>query len=397
MSQDSKPPRSSEKDACPPWASELISQLKDIEIRLGNIPKNLSWKSEHLKDISRRGFSSDDLVADEEQTERLYKKIVKSLSQDGYSSEDISNFINNRIGYKGGPAYTSPQEVELECPSPSTSTSKAPRIAIIDSGVGGLSILKAVREKCPEALFYYGLDDDFYPYGTKDERTVANRVLQFAKILHEKFIFNLIVLACNTASTVSLDLLRKEILIPIVGVVPAIKPAAALSQTRTIGLLATETTVETPYVDRLIAEHAPGYQVVRKGSRRLVDLAEKKLRGEPISLLEIREEIEVFLEHELVDVVVLGCTHFSHLKEEFEQTSLQKSKKNLQWIDTCSPVAERVHSLLRESGFRPEGKRHSLPAGKTYLVRTRTKLENDQNPPWEEQYGIEELEVLPLS
>jgi glutamate racemase len=153
-------------------------------------------------------------------------------------------------------------------------------LLIFDSGIGGLSVLQPIQALLPTAPIVYVADSAGYPYGTKSESEIAARVPALLGRLAERFDPELIVIACNTASTIALDHVRAALDVPIVGTVPAIKPAAALSQSRVIGVLGTEATVRQAYVDRLAAEFAPDCLLIRHGSAELVDLAEAKLRGE---------------------------------------------------------------------------------------------------------------------
>src|SRR3954468_23600521 len=155
-------------------------------------------------------------------------------------------------------------------------------LLIFDSGIGGLSVLDPIRKLLPNAPIVYAADSAGFPYGTKSAAEIAARVPALLGRLAERFDSALIVIACNTASTIALDAVRAALDLPIVGTVPAIKPAAALSKTRAIGVLGTDATIVQPYVDRLAAEFAADCIIVRHGSAELVELAEAKLRGEAL-------------------------------------------------------------------------------------------------------------------
>ena len=137
-----------------------------------------------------------------------------------------------------------------------------------------------IRALLPNAPIVYAADSAGFPYGTKSAPEIAARVPALLGRLAERYDPALIVIACNTASTIALDGVRAALDLPVVGTVPAIKPAAALSKTRAIGVLGTDATVVQPYVDRLAAEFAADCPVIRHGSAELVELAEAKLRGE---------------------------------------------------------------------------------------------------------------------
>src|SRR3546814_9192462 len=153
-------------------------------------------------------------------------------------------------------------------------------LLFFDSGVGGLSILAPTRRILPQAPIVYAADSAFYPYGTKSEAEISARVPALLGRLVERYRPRLAVIACNTASTIALPVVRAALDIPVVGTVPAVKPAALASKSRVIGVLGTPATVRQPYVDRLAQEFGADCIVLRHGSSDLVDYAEAKLRGE---------------------------------------------------------------------------------------------------------------------
>ncbi len=217
------------------------------------------------------------------------------------------------------------------------------RIAIFDSGVGGLTIFKVVAAQLPFLPITYVCDNKNLPYGGKSEKEVITCVLTAVKALLKIRPIDLLVIACNTASTAALKAARAEFEIPIVGVVPAVKPAAALSKSKVIGLLATPGTIASSYTDDLIKEHAQGCEVIKVGSTKLVNLAEAKARGEKVDTTAVRGEIAAFFKAD-TDVVVLGCTHFPVLLEELKSTS----PRPLTWLDSADAIAKRVATLVEK-------------------------------------------------
>src|SRR5436305_10985882 len=157
-------------------------------------------------------------------------------------------------------------------------------ILFFDSGVGGLSVLEPTRRLLPNAPIIYAADSAGYPYGKRSEAEIASRVPALLGRLVERFRPRLAVIACNTASTIALDHARSVLDLPVVGTVPAIKPAAEISRTRVIGVLGTEATVRQPYVDDLAAKFASDCTLIRYGSPELVELAEAKLAGDDVSV-----------------------------------------------------------------------------------------------------------------
>lgn len=219
---------------------------------------------------------------------------------------------------------------------------KSSRIAVIDSGVGGLSVLESIRRRLPHCEYIYFADSENFPYGSKDDAHVRACVAKYAGKIMDRYAPDVLVVACNTASTVALDSLRELFSIPIVGVVPALKPAAQRTETKCIGLLATPATVARAYTDQLIRDHCQGVEVIRVGSARLAEIAEYKLAGGSVSLEEIRREIAPFFANANPDIIVLGCTHFPLLKQEFQHVS----PIGTEWIDSGEAIASRVQSLL---------------------------------------------------
>ena len=224
-------------------------------------------------------------------------------------------------------------------------------LLFFDSGVGGLSVLGPTRSLLPTAPIVYVGDNGAYPYGTKSEGELAARIPALLGRLVERFHPRLAVIACNTASTIALDHVRAALDLPVVGTVPAIKPAAEISKSRVIGVLGTEATVRQPYVDNLAAEFAPDCMILRHGSPELVDLAEARLAGDPVSIDAVRAAaLPLFKQPggERIDTVVLACTHFPLLAGE-----LQSAFPSLTWVDGGAGIARRIAWLTREEPWPP--------------------------------------------
>jgi len=216
---------------------------------------------------------------------------------------------------------------------------------VFDSGVGGLSVFDCIAAALPGLRLLYVADNAYFPYGTKEEAALVTRVRDLLAGLTERLHPDLIVVACNTASTVALPALRDALAVPIVGTVPAIKPAAQASITRVIGLLGTPGTVRRQYTQALIDEFAPDCTVLRYGSAELVELAERKLRGESIAPAAIERALAGLIDQpggERMDTVVLACTHFPLLADELAAGA----PRPLRWIDSGAAIARRVAALL---------------------------------------------------
>ncbi len=225
-----------------------------------------------------------------------------------------------------------------------------------DSGVGGLSVLGPTRSLLPTAPIIYVADSAGFPYGTKSDDELAARVPALLGRLVERFRPRLAVIACNTASTIALDHARAALDLPIVGTVPAIKPATEMSKSRVIGVLGTEATVRQPYVDDLAAKFAADCVLIRHGSPELVELAEAKLAGEEVTVDAVRAAAQPMFDApdgDRIDTVVLACTHFPLLGEE-----LQAAFPGVAYVDGAQGIARRIAYLTREQPWpaeRPPG------------------------------------------
>jgi glutamate racemase len=225
-------------------------------------------------------------------------------------------------------------------------------LLFFDSGVGGLSVLEPTRALLPNAPIVYVADNAGYPYGKRSEAEIASRVPALLGRLVERFHPRLAVIACNTASTIALDHVRSALDLPVVGTVPAIKPAAETSKTRVIGVLGTEATVRQPYVDNLAAEFASDCTIIRHGSPELVDLAEAKLAGDDVSIEAVRAAAQPMFDApggHRIDVGVLACTHFPLLRQDLSQAF-----PGVEWIDGGPGIARRIAWLTREQPWPTE-------------------------------------------
>jgi glutamate racemase len=222
-------------------------------------------------------------------------------------------------------------------------------LLFFDSGVGGLSVLEPTRALLPNAPIVYVADNAAYPYGRRTEAEIASRVPALLGRLVERFRPRLAVIACNTASTIALDHVRSALDLPVVGTVPAIKPAAEMSKSRVIGVLGTEATVRQPYVDNLAAQFASDCTIIRHGSPELVDLAEAKLAGDEVGLEAVRAAVQPLFaapRGDEIDTVVLACTHFPLLEDE-----LRAAIPNVSYIHGGSGIARRIAFLTRNQAW----------------------------------------------
>jgi glutamate racemase len=220
-------------------------------------------------------------------------------------------------------------------------------ILLFDSGVGGLTVLAEVRKLLPQAPIIYAADLAGLPYGEKTEAEIAARVAGLLGRMSERFRPRLITIACNTASTIALGMVREVLHVPIVGTVPAIKPAAALTRTGVIGLLGTAATVRQKYVDDLEREFAQGKRLIRHAAPGLVAAAEARLRGEtpdPAVFAAAAAGLRNQPGGGDIDTVVLACTHFPLLEDELRAAMGDE----VRFVDGAQGIARRI-------AYRPQG------------------------------------------
>ncbi len=263
-----------------------------------------------------------------------------------------------------------------------------PTILLYDSGMGGLTIYDAIRESLPHAHYLYCFDNAYFPYSEKSEAVLIERAVKIVQKIAEIYPLDMVVVACNTASTVVLPALRENFSVPIVGTVPAIKLAAQVSQTKTIGLLATKGTVVRPYVDELVERYAKDCVVERIGTTDLVEIVEEKQQTGEVDMDRLQKVIAPWQTHPTLDTVILGCTHFPLVKEE-----LQQLLPNVTYfVDPGNGIANRVMSLLQhvEVKDRRENKENQA-------FCTQSSLDFLKRETVMQKWGFKQLKVLGFS
>ncbi len=226
-------------------------------------------------------------------------------------------------------------------------------ILMFDSGVGGLSVLAPTRALLPQASYVYVADNGGFPYGIRSEAEIAARVPALLGRLVERYRPRLVVIACNTASTIALAAVRAALDLPVVGTVPAIKPAAEQSESRAIGVLGTDATVRQPYVDDLSARFASDCLVLRHGSARLVELAEAELRGQSGDQADYAAVLAGLLGQpggDRIDTIVLACTHFPLVADRLAAAA----PRPIRFVDGGPGIARRVAYLTEGQDWPTE-------------------------------------------
>ncbi len=239
---------------------------------------------------------------------------------------------------------------------------KSSPILLFDSGVGGLTVYDALREVLPDAPVIYAADLAGLPYGTKTEAQIAARVSGLLGRMAERFRPRLVCIACNTASTIALGMVREVLEVPVVGTVPAIKPAAALTKTGTIGLVGTGATIRQAYIDQLEREFADGKRLLRIAAPGLVEAAEAKLRGravDPTVIADVHDRLAAMPGGAAIDTLVLACTHFPLLSDELAAAF----GPEVMQIDGAQGIARRIADLTQGQEFAATGPNRFIVTG----------------------------------
>ncbi|MCL2891854.1 glutamate racemase [Brenneria tiliae] len=274
----------------------------------------------------------------------------------------------------------SPEAIPSDLPS-------RPTVLVFDSGVGGLSVYDEIRQLLPDLHYIYAFDNEAFPYGEKPQQFIIERVVKIVSAIQQQHQLSLVVIACNTASTISLPALRERFTFPVVGVVPAIKPAAKLTRNGVVGLLATRATVQRSYTHELIARFANDCRILSLGSAELVELAEAKLQGETIATEDLQKILRPWLRlAEPPDTVVLGCTHFPLLTQELRLALPDGTRL----VDSGSAIARRTAWLV--ANF--EAAHLSTEKNLVYCLAITPKVATLW--PVLQRYGFYSLEKLPL-
>jgi len=214
---------------------------------------------------------------------------------------------------------------------------------IFDSGIGGFSVLQHIRQAVPGLETHYLMDNQLFPYGIQPDDILTERIVSLCQAAYSKHPVDIIVIACNTASTLALPALRDVFDIPIIGVVPAIKTAAQCSNNRHIALLATPATIDRPYTDQLIADYAKDCKVDRIGSSELVQLAEQYWLTGQLDAQALDNILLPWIEQATLDQIILGCTHFPILSEE-----LSRRYPHIDLVDSGQAIARRLCFILQQ-------------------------------------------------
>jgi len=256
-------------------------------------------------------------------------------------------------------------------------------IAFLDSGVGGLTYLSEARKIIPGESFVYVADNENFPYGGKNFEQLKEVVISVIDKIFDQFNPKTVVIACNTASVITLKSLRKRFGIPFVGVVPAVKPAAQYTKNGRIGLLATESTVKSIYTDDLIQDFARDCRVFRFAGVQIVDFIENRFyEAEENEILEILRPAVEYFRRENVDSLILGCTHFLFVRDALQKLMGSGTKV----IDSVDGVVKQLAKIIQENYPRVEKSEDQYSrfyiTGTSYSRDTYEKFMDDFDMEW---------------
>lgn len=216
---------------------------------------------------------------------------------------------------------------------------------VFDSGIGGTTVLEHIQALLPQAQLSYFMDNAYLPYGKLSQETIVTRLTSLLHyITAHQLKVDVLVIACNTASTLALAKVRELTSIPIVGVVPAIKPATLFTQTHRIGLLATPATISNSYTQQLIALYGKGLIVDSYSSVELVAIAERLYFTGEFDQVKFAKEMKRLAIKPSTDVLVLGCTHFPILAKQIDNFY----NRTIKLMDSGAAIAKRVATVLVE-------------------------------------------------
>jgi len=217
-------------------------------------------------------------------------------------------------------------------------------IVLLDSGIGGFSIYKPIRELLPNEDYVYVADKKFFPYGEKSTKVIQNRVFEITDWA-QKINAKMIVLACNTATVAVIDTLRKNYPnIPIVGIVPVIKTCAEQTKNGNIGIISTPKTTKSAYQKNLIARFANDKKVYVRSCPGLVELIENKSEENLDSLPKLQKALS-FLKNKQIDTLALGCSHFPLIADNIQNIL----GKDVLILDSAHAVSRHVKRVLKNN------------------------------------------------
>lgn len=226
-------------------------------------------------------------------------------------------------------------------------------IGIFDSGIGGLTVFKEVAEKFPKADIYYLGDTARVPYGNKSKETIIRYSIECATYLYHNFNIEVLIIACNTASSYALDTLKKILPIPVIGVVrPGAESALKFTKNKKVGVIGTVATIRSGSYEKELKELNPDLEIYQKPCPLFVPLVEEGWIDNEIAKLTVKEYLQDLIDKE-IDTLILGCTHYPLLKN-----TIKNLYPHINIVDSSIAIVEHINRLNIE--LNGNGNRHIL-------------------------------------
>ncbi|ANZ22734.1 glutamate racemase [Buchnera aphidicola (Diuraphis noxia)] len=226
---------------------------------------------------------------------------------------------------------------------------------IFDSGVGGLSILKNIKNTLPNIRYIYVLDNQGFPYGNKKKTFILKRSIKIINIIKKQYPIKIVLIACNTASTNTLSILKKQFNFPIIGIFPEIKFAQRITKNNIIGLIATKATINSDYIQKIIQKKPTNVTIKIIATNKLASIAEKKIRGNNTNKKELQNIFKPWINLKITpDTIILGCTHFLFLKIEIQKILYN----SIYFIDSKNTVILKIKKYFYQFNIKQEIKKN---------------------------------------
>lgn len=223
-------------------------------------------------------------------------------------------------------------------------------IGVMDSGLGGLSVVRLIQQQLPNESIVFVGDEGHFPYGTKPQAEVRKFVLKIGEYF-EKYPVKLMVIACNTATAAALAMAKKELSIPVLGVIHPGAQAAVNTNAHTIGVIGTNSTIKDGAYEREIHKIDPTINVISKATQPLVSIVEHGLTNTPQAQRTVNEQLSIF-DTQPVDALILGCTHFPFLRNQIQNKVGEKTKL----VDPAKETINYIQTLLKSKNMLSDDK-----------------------------------------
>ncbi len=224
------------------------------------------------------------------------------------------------------------------------------KIIIIDSGIGGLSIIEKIFFL--KINYIYIMDNYGFPYGNKNYIYIYKRIYKIINYLNNIYIIDFIIIACNTASIICLKYIKKKFNFPILGIFPNIKKSFKITKNKNILLLGTYITINSNYINKIINKKNKKFNIIKYYSSELVNESEKKIKFKKINIKKIKNIfLNIFKNKKYSDTIINGCTHFVFLEKEFKIIFKKIFKKNIYIINHINNLKNKINKYIKINNY----------------------------------------------